>query len=320
MIRLVRNVISDSGRHYRLFALLLSVCLTMVGSRLVWGQIELKPRVALILSQNIRPYLEAAEGINSVLKEISGAEVNLFALEKLKGKSKLTFKHRISEEEYHLIIGIGPEAAHIMEDSLADLPQPKVYSMVLLPMENIPFCGVSLNIPVQEQLEKIHLSLPFIKRLGLLYDPVNNSSLFLVASAYSEQVGIDIVPLSVSSKTEIPGILDSHLSEIDGIWLIPDQTVISETIIQYVTKEALFQKRPVIGYNRFFYESGAAVAFIFNYEELGRQTAEIALNLIHTGTCMNQPPMFHTWLNQRIYERLDIEPIQIVKPGIELGP
>lgn len=39
---------------------------------------------------------------------------------------------------------------------------------------------------------------------------------------------------------------------MDALWLIPDRTVISESIVKYVIKEAFLRKVPVIGYNRFF--------------------------------------------------------------------
>ena len=41
--------------------------------------------------------------------------------------------------------------------------------------------------------------------------------------------------------------------------MIPDQTVISEKIVQYVIKQALYHKKGVIGYNSFFIRSGAVV-------------------------------------------------------------
>ena len=85
---------------------------------------------------------------------------------------------------------------------------------------------------------------------------------------------------------------------------VADATVISETVVQYMIKEALLRTIPTVGYNRFFYESGAALAFVFDYRELGRQCVGEALRILAGGKCRATPPAFEMWLNARVLRNL----------------
>jgi putative ABC transport system substrate-binding protein len=131
---------------------------------------------------------------------------------------------------------------------------------------------------------------------------------------------LKIVPLKVLSKKDIPDILKQHWEDIDALWLIPDQTVISESIVQYIIREALSENVPVIGYNRFFYESGAAMAFVFDYEEVGRQTGRLAVSMLSGRACEKETPVFRVWLNLRVIDKLGINVPEEKSPSIEVGP
>jgi putative ABC transport system substrate-binding protein len=65
---------------------------------------------------------------------------------------------------------------------------------------------------------------------------------FMKAAAEASSLDLKIVPLKVSSKKDIPVVLKQNWENIDALWLIPDQTVISESIVQYMIKDALFKK------------------------------------------------------------------------------
>jgi len=107
---------------------------------------------------------------------------------------------------------------------------------------------------------------------------------------------------------------------VDTIWLIPDQTVISETIIEFIMKTSLIHRTPVVGYNRFFYTSGASLSFVFNYYQLGRQSGKQAVRLLHGKSCTQQVPEFEIWLNQRVYRQLGLPLPQKLPPEFKAQP
>ena len=300
------------------------LCSALLGVAALHGAEVRTPKVAVLVSRDIRPYVEAVEGMSSVLSESAGAKVQVFSLEKFKGKSRDALMQNLAGEKFDLFVAVGPEAVRFSAEEAGAEKIPWLYSMVLNPPKVSgraeAACGVALDIPTKRQVEMIAQGLTGVRRLGLLYDPRYNSEFFLKAVTESLPVDLKIVPLKVSSKKDIPVVLKQNWDNIDALWLIPDQTVISESIVQYIIKDALFKKTPVIGYNRFFYESGAAVAFVFDYEELGRQTGRLAANVLMGKACEKEPPVFHLWLNLRVIDKLGMKVPEKKSPPIEVGP
>lgn len=304
--------------------LLASLCWVLLAAPVLRSE-EIDPlRVAILVSRDIRPYIEAVEGMSDHLSENAGAKVQVFSLEKFKGKARDALMQDLASERFALVVTVGPEAAGAVLDNPLPGKTAWLYSMVLTPpaISGQPgnVCGIPLDIPPKKQIEVIRQGLNAVKRIGLLYDPRYNSEFFIKAAAEASSLDLRIVPLRVSSKKEIPAVLKQNWENIDALWLIPDQTVISESIVQYIIKEAVFKRIPAIGYNRFFYESGAALAFVFDYEELGRQTGRLAAETLRGKFCERESPVFHAWLNIRVIEKLGISVPARRSPPIEAGP
>lgn len=265
-------------------------------------------KAVILISKDIKPYLEAAEGIQKVFDK-NKIEAEIVSLEKSNVYEDLSDK--IIRKEIAVIIAIGPEALALAETQYANAKIPVIYALTLNPekiVKNLKsFCGIPFAVPVNLQLQYIAKSLPGVKKLGLLYDPAYNDSFFKQASEIADNYNIKLMALNVSSSKEISLILKENWNKIDGLWLIPDRTIISESVIQYIIKEAVLKKIPVIGYNRFFYESGAAASFVFDYEELGEQTAKLAIESLSKKGCSDAVPIFHVWLNSRVIMKLGIE-------------
>ena len=282
------------------------------------------PRVAIVISQSIRPYLIAVEGLREELARDTGATIEEFDLEKFKGKSRNLLSMDLEKGGFDLFIAIGPSATRFVWAHFPSMDVQKLYTMVLNP-EGIltpeqSACGITLRIPLTTQLKCISLGLPSVERLGILYDPLYNSDLITQVTGSIGDTGVKIIPIVISSRRDIPLVLKQSWKFLDALLLIPDRTVISESIVQYIIKQAILNKVPVIGYNRFFYESGAALAFILNYKEIGRQTSRAATRMLSGEACKNEPPIFHAWVNTRVIQKLGIGRIQEYNTPLEAGP
>jgi len=279
--------------------------------------------VAIVISKNIRPYLDAVKGFQSGLANKAGIRTRVFNLEKLSDKERSELFRGSGMKEFSLFVAVGPEAALAAWKGVGREGVSRIYLMVLNPEKlfesNRRNCGISLNIPVQTQIEMIGRGLPSIKRLGLLYDPEFNSDFFRKAADAASSLGLTIIPLRVSSKKDIPSVLKREMKDLDALWLIPDRTVISEVIVKYLIKEAFLRKIPVVGYNRFFYEAGAALTFVFNYEELGQQCAQKALKILSGEDCHDTPPLFHVWINEGVAEKLGLKLFDKYLPPVRSG-
>lgn len=267
-------------------------------------------QVAIVISGNIKPYLEAATGLTETLHEGIGIRTERFLLEDVSDKQKDGFIQHITDNSFDLYIAIGPEAAQFYDSHLSSSRIPMIQTMIFQPEQKSNQkngCGIFLNIPIPVQLHEIAMSFPMMSRIGLLYDPSNNQSFFEKACEIAPIYRIHLIPLEVESKKDIPSVLKKNWGRVDMIWLIPDRTVISETIIQYIIKESLLKNIPVIGFNRFFYESGAMLSFVFDYYDLGIQTGELALKILAGKPCPTTIPNFKSMINEKVKDKILLE-------------
>lgn len=280
--------------------------------------------INLIISRNIRPYLEASEALRAALDASLKADIHVYELFRYKGNARKSLADQLrTQGQGALFISIGPEATAFLWQEAAPPGERKLYSIVLNPdtvsSDISPDCGVSLNIPPSLQLAAIGRCLPDARRIGIFYDPQFNTGFFAQAERAADLQGLGLVPLQVSAKKEIPDVFSAAIQELDAIWLIPDRTVISESIAQYIIKQSILQGVPVVGYNQFFYNSGAAAAFVFDYAELGRQTARMAIERLQTGECRYHMPDFEVWINQSVFKKLEI-PLPALDKPLMVGP
>lgn len=276
--------------------------------------------VAVLISRNIKPYIEAFEGFKSTFQENGKKRLSVFILEEFKDKNQLRLRKKLNEGKINLIVCIGPEAARFSWNNSDSLPN-ALYTMVLHPEKIIkqPLldCGISMDIPLRVQIQEISKVFPTIRKIGLLYDPEFNELLVNQIGEAASIYDIQIVPLKVTSRKKITSTLKKNWDRIDGLWMIPDRTVISESIVQYIIKKALLKKKAVIGYNRFFYKSGAVMAFVFNYKDLGIQAANMASGILSGIPCRKTDPEFHVWLNLKMIQKLGLSVPEKVLRQIE---
>ncbi len=310
---------------YGLSILLLPACLFLFFTAAASGSEGVNPKVAIIVSQNIRPYVEAVEGLSSGLAGAGKARTEIIYLDKDRGRERTDLSERLFKAEFDFFVAIGPLAAGYIWGSPGFEGRPRFYSMVLNPEKVFrskgAVCGISLNIPVKIQLDMITRCLPSITRIGLLYDPAHNSDFVEKASFRDLFMGVTVMSIEVSSIKDIPIVMKNIWNSLDALWLIPDHTVTgSDSIVQYIIKEALIKKVPVIGYNRFFYESGAALAFVLDYEVQGKQSAEAVLGMLSGDSCRQMPPVFETWVNGRVMRKLGLKMLEELPYPAKVGP
>jgi putative ABC transport system substrate-binding protein len=281
-------------------------------------------KVAVLVSMNIRPYLEAVEGLKERLSEQNAAVIEVFNMENYTGDTQNILSKNLRDEKFDLCIAVGPEAARFIWTGDLASQVLKIYTMVLNPDEIVeltePVCGISLDIPEKIMMQIFSQVLPSLKRIGLLYDPNNNSEFARQAVLDAAVMNLGIIPLEVSLRKQIPDVLKKNWGVIDGLWLIPDQTIITESLVRYIIKEAISNGAAVFGYNRFFYNSGAALCLVLDYRAIGRQTAQLSLALLTGQDCKKQMPVFKIWYNLRILNMLGIDLVIDPSLGMEIAP
>ncbi|MCJ8499380.1 ABC transporter substrate-binding protein [Desulfatitalea alkaliphila] len=265
-------------------------------------------RISVVVSSNLKPYMETLQGLEAGLQAAAAATPTVHFLDPLNDPSHTLLAGILQKQDPDLLISVGPEAMAFCWNAFADQPPPMVYSMVLHPHRVVPeapsLCGISLSLAPDLQLRHFQHAFPRLERLGLIFDPAHNEPFAVAAATAAERLGITLVPLAVRQRQEIPSVLDRHWHDIEALWVIPDATVISESLVHFIIKRALTHGVPVFGYNQFFADSGAALALVCDYEAIGRQAAEAATALLQGRPCPATHPAHEVVLNERVLQAL----------------
>ena len=263
------------------------------------------PQIAIVVSKRIKPYVSIIEGMTEELEK-KEKKFEIFFLSESDSPDSQHMTTRFENSRFDLYAAVGPEAAKLLWSLKTE--HPKVFTAVLDPEVLLESgssqCGVSLRIPVERQVREISNAFVNVKRIGLLFDARINDWFYKAADAASGQYGITIIPLMVETRAQITEVLAQNWQNLDCVWMIPDQTVISEKIIEHIIKLALYNSKGVIGYNSFFIRTGAFFSFDFDYKTLGAQAARKIDGYLGTGLCNQEPPEFQTILNRKMIEKI----------------
>lgn len=261
--------------------------------------------VGIIISKEIRPFIRMVEGIEENLRMPS---CRIFFDKGGMPYGCNSGGKGFGPERFSVAVAVGPQALEYLIRH--EWPGPLVYGMILNPDaitgHTDRFCGVSLNIPYWEQISSLHNIFPLVRRLGILYDPANNQKRFDRAKKISALQGITVVPLLVTKENPISHHFEEKLRDLDAIMFVPDPTVISLAVVQYVIKKGILQGIPSIGYNRFFHDSGAALSFVIDYREVGKRVAGQVRNILMGRPCARLVPDYKIVLNARVIKKLNL--------------
>ncbi len=220
--------------------------------------------------------------------------------------------------DFGVMVAVGPQALSYLQDRR--WPGTVVYAMVLNPerffWKSASICGISLNLNPWKQLLAVTKIFPNIERLGILFNPEKNLKWFQQAKTIMTLKRLVLVPLEVNQRSDIPKLFSPPGPKVDAILFIPDQTVISRSMISYVIKESLRFSIATFGFNRFFHESGAALSFIIDYHKIGQETAAMVQTLSNDHQCVSSGPPFSVLLNQKAISTLGLTISQPLPKGV----
>ena len=267
------------------------------------------PKIVVVLKAGtadgpIAPYEEAARGFKEMLQPV--AEVLIapgitdHAVESVKA------------EDPDLLVAFGTEAARFAETSFPEIPRVVALAPGVSVTPGATCAMITPDVGADVQVRWIDESLPDVRAVGVLYDPSASQNRIdeLVAEAARRRADgapLTIVPIPVSSAAEVPDAFKSALPRIEALLFVPDRTVITRGTISYVLREMLAASKPVIGFNWYFVDNGAVLAFGLDYDAIGRQAARAARRLPEDGDgWVEGPTKVNIWINRRVADKLRI--------------
>lgn len=223
--------------------------------------------VTIIESSAVKPYEDAIKGFestcNCLVKKIIPIDFEGVRL-----------AHEISKSKPGLIVAVGEEA---LSKSLAFKDIPAIYMMVLNPSKVVrgTATGVSMEIPANKQVASYVDIFPWIKRLGVIYNPMNMDNFMKGAVASARHQGVTLVEGQVQSSKDVPSVLNSMRGKIDALWIVPDVTVVTPENMEFIMLHSIEFNLPVLTFTERHVAMGAVMSLNIDPYEIGKQTGNI---------------------------------------------
>jgi len=140
--------------------------------------------------------------------------------------------------------------------------------------------GISVRIPIGQQLSTLHAVMPNLRRIGYLYDPDKTPRLSAETINQARQLGITLIDRQVRTEEQVPTALRELLPEIEALWLISDSTVLTEESFAFLLRASFDRRVPVIGFDPEFVRRGALMSFWVDSAEIGQEASQVAQTIL----------------------------------------
>ena len=234
-------------------------------------------KVAVIKSDGTLPYDEVITGFRA---ELHGQNINLVTVNE---KNRTRTAAKISAIQPDALLCLGTKALERVSE-IRNIP--KIFCLVTLAKaytlaNRKDLYGVVIDIPPAVQFKIIKNVFPKVKRVGVLYNPEQNQRLIGEAEKSAHAMGFRLIVKPVRSVKEIPSALHELENKVDLLWAVYDQTVYGPETAKYVLLFTLRKNIPFVEFSPQFTKAGALLALYGNYEDMGRQAASIAKQVLN---------------------------------------
>ncbi|GFO70363.1 ABC transporter substrate-binding protein [Geomonas limicola] len=182
----------------------------------------------------------------------------------------------VREERPRLIVAIGDTAL----SALRKVRGTPVVSLMALGLGNHSGLAAGVGLAVKpEQYLAVAKKLR-AHRIGIVYDPSRNEWYLKLARQAARQHGVDLVTREVHDPRQTLAQLESLKGKVDALWLLPDPTAVTGETLEAYFLFSQSQAVPVLSFSAMHLKLGALVALEVDRFDLGRQTGEMAQQLL----------------------------------------
>ncbi|MBN2897441.1 MAG: ABC transporter substrate-binding protein [Clostridia bacterium] len=149
--------------------------------------------------------------------------------------------------------------------------------------------GTSDEAPIDLQLQLLQDMGIEASTIGFIYNTSEKNSEVQLAqlTAEAEKLGMSVEVMGITSLTELEQGIDVLLDKVDVLYTPTDNMVASG--IQLIVNKAMNKKVPVLGAEPAHVEAGALATCGVNYFELGRQTGQMAADVLNGADISEMP-------------------------------
>lgn len=262
---------------YRL-TLFLSLLVFVSGA----GRAACASEVVALLEGRQWPYEMALAGI----VETCGCQPEVYYLQDILQVS--VFKKKLTSLQPSLLVAVGTKSLEYILSH--DFGLPVVYAMVLNPWANVrssaqAVTGVSMNVAPKIYWEAMDHIKPAIQRVGLVYNPAETQILKDHAEKLAIEHGQELIAMPAQNPKEALHAIKDMAFRIDAFWMLPDQTLIRQEVIDTLVSYSIEQNFVLIGLSSKHVAAGALMAYSFNSKAIGRSAGKKVAAILK-----NSPP------------------------------
>ena len=201
---------------------------------------------------------------------------------------------QVVSDKYDAVIPIATLAAQCMATACADSKTPVIYAAISDPaaadLTDIDYVtGTSDALNTESIMNMMFAVNPDIKTVGLLYSnsEANSQTPIAEAKAYLDSKGVAYVEKTGNTNDEIMTAAASLVGQVDAVFTPTDNVVMAAAaaVSDTLTKGGI----PFYTGADSFVTAGAFATCGVNYTDLGTYTADMALDILETGTV----PAYH---------------------------
>lgn len=244
---------------------------------------------------------ETREGFIDGLEEL-GVEVEIvYQNAQADIPNSLSIAQKFVRDEVDLIYSIATPAAQSAKQATAETEIPVLFSAVTDPVQSEivadwndvggNITGTSDTAPVESQLEMFKEIDPSIETIGILYNTSESNSEIQIAEVerLAPSLGLKVETVGVSSVNDIPQAMDSLFGKVDAVYNLSDNMIAAS--VDLVSRRLIENNMVSVSAEMTQVENGILITNGLSYYELGKQTAQMAKEILVDGKDVSSIPV-----------------------------
>jgi putative ABC transport system substrate-binding protein len=235
---------------------------------------------AVVIDDSLPLYKRVVSGVGIESRE-SFVE---YSLEGDVGKGAQVFK-QVQALSPKLVIAIGPKSANAAKKHLVKVPV--IYCLVPrlenYDLEQPNVVGIRLEFPYEGQLAALKTVLPKVKKVGVLFNPLQSKLVMEHAKKAAGKQNVELVGAQILNPGDVNTALLELKGKVDALWMISDPTALNLTAWEATQAFALANRLPFFALDDGFVARGALMSFSLDYVWVGRQAAKLANRIVFDG-------------------------------------
>ena len=276
---------------------------------------------------------EARKGFEDGLKEL-GVDAKI-EYKNAQGEipNTVDIAQKFVQDNVDLIYTIATPAAQSAKQATSEIPI--LFSAVTDPVQSEivddwdevggNITGTSDKAPIEEQLSMFKEMDSSIETVGILFNTSESNSQIQIEEVekLAPKLGLKIVTMGVSSVNDLPQAIDSLLGKVDAVYNLSDNLIANS--VELVSNKVIDKGMISVAPEEMQVEGGMLITNGLSYYELGKQTAQLAKEILVDGKDVSDLPVLTAektvvTVNMKTLKALGLdESLPIFKEALKTG-